>query len=126
METIEKRKKGTLEADISKALTQWEKEYFGRGSVQVKSDILRNMIIVQLKGILTPAEKELTKSKEGMISIKKIRSDLIETGNEQLKELIFSLTGEEVEAFHTDISTRSGERIIVFILKDNLERKLAE
>ncbi|WP_096199034.1 DUF2294 domain-containing protein [Bacillus sp. FJAT-45350] len=126
METTEKRKKGLLEAEISKALTQWEKEYFGRGSVQVKSDILRNMIIVQLQGILTPAEKELTKSETGLLSIKKIRSDLIETGNKQLKDLIYSLTNEQVESFHTDISTRNGERIIVFILQDNLEKKLAE
>ena len=45
--------KGTLEAEISKALTHWEKNYLGRGSVSVKSDILRDMVIVVLRGILT-------------------------------------------------------------------------
>lgn len=123
---MEQRKKGMLEAEISKTLTQWEKEYLGRGPVQVKADILRNMIIVHLKGILTPAEKELAKTKSGMISIKRLRSDLIETGNEQLNEIIESLTGESVESFHTDISTRTGERMIVFTLTDNLEMKLVE
>lgn len=118
--------KGMLEAEISRALTQWEKEYLGRGSVQVKADILRNMIIVHLKGVLTPAEKELAKSKSGMISIKRLRADLIETGNDQLKELIESLTDEIVESFHTDISTRTGERMIVFTLKENIESKLTE
>jgi uncharacterized protein YbcI len=120
------QKKGQLEAEISKAITQWEKEYLGRGPLQVKTDILRNMIIVHLKGILTPAEKELTKTETGLLSIKKIRADLIETGNIHLKEIIFSVTGETVESFHTDISTRNAERIIVFILQDNLEKKLTE
>lgn len=44
---------------ISKILTQWEKEYLGRGSVLVKTDIMRNMIIVGLKGILTLAEPKI-------------------------------------------------------------------
>ncbi|WP_143521126.1 Na-translocating system protein MpsC family protein, partial [Pseudomonas sp. 2995-1] len=46
-----KRTKGSIEAEISKALTQWEKDYLGRGSVSVKTDILRDMIIVTLQGI---------------------------------------------------------------------------
>lgn len=119
-----KSKKGVLEAEISKALTQWEKEYLGRGSVQVKTDILRNMIIVQLKGILTPAEQVLTQTTLGMKSVKKNRSELIETGSEQLKDLIKEMTGVNVDSFHTDISTRTGERVIVFILDDNLESQL--
>ncbi len=119
-------KKGQLEAEISKSITQWEKEFLGRGPLQVKTDILRNMIIVHLMGILTPAEKELTKTESGLLSIKTIRSNLIEIGNQQLKEIIFHLTKITVESFHTDISTRTGERIIVFILKENLEKNLVE
>lgn len=50
-----KKSKGSFESEISKSITQWEKDYLGRGSVSVKTDILRDMIIVNLKGILTPA-----------------------------------------------------------------------
>lgn len=117
-------KKGILEAEISKALTQWEKEYLGRGSVQVKTDIYRNIILVQLKGILTPAELKLTETKEGMLSIKKNRSDLIESGSDELKKMMSELTGSDVTSFHTDISTKTGERIIVFTLEENLENQL--
>ncbi|KIL48290.1 DUF2294 domain-containing protein [Jeotgalibacillus soli] len=115
--------KGSIEAEISKALTQWEKDYLGRGSVSVKSDILRNMIIVTLRGILTPAEYSLCETKEGMISIKRMRSDLIESGIEGLKEIILNITGEEVKSFHTDISTRDGERVMVFKLYSDYENK---
>ncbi|WP_297988917.1 DUF2294 domain-containing protein [Anoxybacillus sp.] len=113
--------KGELEDQISRALTQWEKEYLGRGPLSVKTDILRNMVIVQLRGILTPAEKALCETKEGMLSIKRIRADLIESGSEQLKELIYELTNKQVASMHTDISTKTGERIIVFLLQEPID-----
>lgn len=113
--------KGQLEAEISKALTQWEKEYLGRGSVTVKADILRDMIIVVLKGILTPAEYKLAESMDGLLSIKRLRSDLVESGRDQLSELISKLIGEEVTAFHTDLSTRTGERVMIFKFHKDIE-----
>ncbi|QPC47868.1 DUF2294 domain-containing protein [Mangrovibacillus cuniculi] len=115
--------KGELENTLSKALTQWEKEYLGRGSVLVKTDIIRNMIVVLLKGILTPAEKELTETKEGILSVKKIRADLVETGSEHLKNIVSEITGIQVTSFFTDISTVTGERIMVFMLEKPLETK---
>jgi uncharacterized protein YbcI len=116
--------KGQLEAEISKALTQWEKDFLGRGSVTVKTDILRDMVIVILKGVLTPAEYKLSETKEGLLSIKKLRSDLVESGRNILDEIIRDKTGEEVDVFHTDLSTKTGERIMVFKLSCNLEKKL--
>ncbi|WP_096189867.1 DUF2294 domain-containing protein [Evansella halocellulosilytica] len=117
--------KGSLEAEISKTLTQWEKDYLGRGSVSVKTDILRDMVIVALNGILTPAEYKLCDTHEGLLSVKKIRSDLVESGREQLSKLVGDLTGEEVQSFHTDISTRTGERIMVLRLSSDLQKKLS-
>ncbi|MEC1262732.1 DUF2294 domain-containing protein [Bacillus swezeyi] len=121
----QKLTKGSLEAEISKALTQWEKDYLGRGSVSVKSDILRNMVIVSLNGILTPAEYELCSAKEGLLSIKRTRSGLVESGMEHLNRLMKELTGEDTISFHTDISTRTGERIMVFKLANDLQKKLS-
>jgi len=96
----------------------------GRGSVTVKTDILRDMVIVVLKGILTPAEYKLTETSEGLLSIKKIRADLVEAGRDQLGEIITEQTGEEVTSFHTDISTRNGERVMIFKLTSDLEKKI--
>ena len=116
--------KGEMEDKISRALTQWEKEYLGRGPVSVKTDIVRNMVIVLLRGILTPAERKLSNNLDGMLSIKKIRSDLVESGNPELKALLAELTGSAVVSFHPDISTRTGERVILFMMADNLEERL--
>ncbi|WP_181438546.1 DUF2294 domain-containing protein [Paenibacillus sambharensis] len=116
--------KGMMEAEVSRALTQWERDFLGRGSVDVKTDIVRNMIVVMLKGVLTPAEKLLAAEKDGMLSVKRNRSELVETGAGQLYQLIGDLTGKQVVSFFTDISTRSGERVMVFMLDGNLENEL--
>jgi uncharacterized protein YbcI len=119
------KSKGTLEAEISKALTHWEKNYLGRGSVSAKSDILRDMVIVELKGIVTPAEFTVCQDKEGLLSVKEHRNSLVESGLEYLKEIILTLTGQEVVSFHTDISTSTGERVMVFKLSSDLQSKLS-
>ncbi|MFS0723922.1 DUF2294 domain-containing protein [Paenibacillus sp. 1P07SE] len=116
--------KGKIEAEISMALTQWEKDFLGRGSVIVKADILRNMVVVVLKGVLTPAEKLLSEQKNGMLSVKRIRSDLVEAGRKDLGDMIGSITEERVVSFHTDLSTQTGERVMVFMLERNLEERL--
>lgn len=118
------KSKGVLEAEISKALTHWEKTYLGRGSVSVKSDILRDMVIVVLKGILTPAEYSVCQEKEGRLSIKTIRNSLVESGVEELKEVLLNITGEEVVSFYTDLSTQTGERMMIFKLSEDLQSKL--
>ena len=114
--------KGQIEAEISKALTQWEKDFLGRGSVTVKTDILRDMAIVVLKGILTPAEIKLAETPDGLQSVKKVRCDLVESGRERLDEIIKNFTGLDVVSFHTDISTRTGERVMVFKLSSVFEK----
>ncbi|MCM3766121.1 DUF2294 domain-containing protein [Neobacillus niacini] len=119
------KSKGSIEAEISKALTQWEKSYLGRGSIAVKTNILRDMVIVTLNGILTPAEYALCKDKEGLLSIKMTRNSLVESGQEDLKQIIFSITDQEVTSFYTDISTQTGERVMVFKLSGDLEKKLS-
>ena len=114
------KSKGMVESEISKAVTQWEKDYLGRGSLTVKSDILRDMIIVTLRGILTPAEYVLCSDKEGLLSIKRTRTSLVESGIADLKEMISNIVGFEVLSFHTDLSTRSGGRVMVFRLSGDL------
>ncbi|MDA4896625.1 Na-translocating system protein MpsC family protein, partial [Streptomyces sp. MS2A] len=63
--------------------------------------------------------------KEGLLSIKRTRSGLVESGIEQLSRMMKKLTGEETISFHTDISTHTGERIMVFKLANDLQKKLS-
>ncbi len=116
------KSKGTVEAEISSAITQWEKDYLGRGSLSVKTDILRDMIIVTLRGILTPAEYAVCRTKDGILTIKKVRSEMVELGIGDLYSIIFNITNQEVKSFHTDLSTTTGERIMIFKLFNNYQK----
>ncbi|MEK7748226.1 MAG: DUF2294 domain-containing protein [Nitrospirota bacterium] len=116
-----KRTKGQIEAEISNALIQFEKDYMGRGPQETKAFVIEDMVLVRLKGVLTPAEQQLAKNSEGINLIKKIRSNLLEQGKSLIKEAIEKVTGLKVVSLHTDISTKTGERMIIFTLNENLE-----
>jgi uncharacterized protein YbcI len=118
--------KGQIEAKISEAIIDFEKEYMGRGPVEAKTYIIRDMVLVRLKGVLTPAEVQLAKTPEGADLIKKTRVQLLENARHPLEKIITNISGCEVKSLHSDISTRTGERIIIFILNHDLENKFRE
>ncbi len=119
------KSKGMIEAEISEALIRFEKEYMGRGPLETKTYIIDDMIIVRLKKVLTKAEEQLTKTDEGLYLIKKVRVTLLEESRPFLMPLIKDITGLSMVSMHTDISTVTGERVILFILDGNLEETLA-
>jgi uncharacterized protein YbcI len=112
--------KGQLEAEISEAIIKFEKEYMGRGPEETKTYIIDNMILIRLCGVLTPAEKNLAKidaSNCGRTLIKQIRIELLEKARCMLDALVQDVVGCKVRSLHTDISTATGERIIIFTLE---------
>ena len=116
--------KGELEAQISEALVQFEIDYMGRGPKEARSHIVEDMVLARLKGVLTLAEQQLTKSADGVELIKKVRSTLVENGKPILFQVVSNITGVKVLDLHTDISTATGERVFVFMLDSDLEKTL--
>jgi uncharacterized protein YbcI len=119
METMKTR--GQMEAEISEAIITFEKESMGRGPLEVRSHVIDDMVLVRLKSVLTPLEVRLVETedpRQGRDLIKQVRMELLELGRPKLESAIQELTGCLVESLHTDVSTRTGERIIVFTLKD--------
>lgn len=116
------RTKGQLEAEISRALVKFELEYMGRGPTDARTYLIRDMILVRLKGILTPAEQQLVRV-EGVELLKEVRLKLLEGGRKLLERIIKDLTGCEVISMHSDLSTKTGERIIIFVVDDDVERR---
>jgi uncharacterized protein YbcI len=116
--------KGQLEAEISVAITQFEKDHLGRGPKEARTFIIQDMVLIRLKGVLTPAEEKLAKDSDGAQLIKQIRLRLIEGSRSLLEQIIQEKTGAVVTTVHTDISTRTGERIFVFGLNKNMDDEL--
>jgi uncharacterized protein YbcI len=110
---------GQLEAEVSEAIIKFEREYMGRGPEETRTYIIDDMILVRLQGVLTPAEKHLVKAGEGATGralIKQVRIELLEKARELLVAIIQDITGKNVRSLHTDISTTTGERVILFTL----------
>lgn len=108
--------KGQMEAEISSALISFEKEHMGRGPVEAKTFIIQDIVVIRLKGILTPAEIHLAKDVEGIQLIKQVRSKLLEKAQEMIGDIIRDSTGVSLVSMHTDISTKTGERFIIVTL----------
>jgi len=117
--------KGEIEAEISCAIVQFEIDYMGRGPKETRVHIVEDLVVVRLKGVLTPAEEQLTKSVDGKELVKKMRATLIDKARPLLYRVVGDITGTKIIDLHTDISTESGERVFVFALENNLEKTLA-
>jgi uncharacterized protein YbcI len=111
--------KGQLEAEISDAIVKFEREYMGRGPENVRTYLLDDLVMVRLQGVLTPAERQLARSDpegQGRSLIKQVRMELQEKARPLLDTIICDITGQTIKSLHTDISTLTGERIIIFTL----------
>ncbi|HOX39515.1 MAG TPA: DUF2294 domain-containing protein [Candidatus Brocadiia bacterium] len=111
--------KGQLEAEIGVAMIEFEKEYMGRGPEEAKTYIIDDMVLVRLRGVLTPAEKNLARNDEnaqGRALIKQVRIELLEKSRGLLETIIHDVTGRKLRSLHTDISTVTGERMVIFTL----------
>jgi len=116
--------KGKLEAEVSDAITRFEKEHLGRGPRETRAHIVEDMILIRLKGVLTPAEESLARTPDGSALIKQIRMQLVENSRDLIEALIEDITQTAVKALYTDISSETGERVFVIILDRNLEMDL--
>jgi len=110
--------RGQIEAEISESLIKFEKEYMGRGPLETKTYIFDDLVVVRLKGVLTKAEYQLTQtgSEHDRDLIKQVRVTLLEKGRPLLEAVVESILACKVKSLHTDISTVTGERIIIFVL----------
>lgn len=110
-----------MEALISSRMITFQREQLGRGAESAKTYIIGDMIIVRLKGVLTPAEKQLASQEKGKALIKEMRYQLEEIIRPQLETLIESTTGKKVISLHNDISTKTGERVDIIILESPID-----
>ena len=105
--------RGESEAAFSREMIRIEKEFLGRGPHDVRTFFLDDMIIVRLRGILTPAETKLAETREGQSLIKETRRKLFEHARPLIETAVQDVLNCNVISMHTDISTHTGERMLV-------------
>ena len=113
------RTQGQIEAAVCQGITRFEHEYMGRGPKEIHSHLIGDLILVRLQDVLTDAEKQLVKllpAEKGRDLLKGVRTQLIETARPVLEALVEKVTGVKSVSMHHDISTITGEEVVLFTL----------
>src|SRR5437879_5344767 len=91
----------------------------GRGPKDIHAHLLGDLLVVRLQGVLTAAEQQLVKSlpaEKGRDLLKQVRTHLVETARPIMEAMVHDVTGIKVRTLHHDISTVTGEELVIFTL----------
>ena len=113
---------GEIEAAICEGITRFEQQYMGRGPKDIHAHLVGDLLVVRLKGVLTEAEQQLVKTvspEKGRDLLKQVRTQLIETARPVLEAMVEEVTGVKTMSLHHDISTVTGEEVVLFALAES-------
>jgi uncharacterized protein YbcI len=111
---------GEIQSEIAEGMGRFEQEYMGRGPKEVRAYLIDDLIVVRMKGVLTAAEQKLVMTlppEKGRDLLKQVRSQLIEIARPTMEAMVKGITGVDVTSLHHDISTTTGEEVVLFTLK---------
>ena len=112
---------GEIEAAVCDAMSRFEQEYMGRGPKDIRAHLIGDLLVVRLQGVLTAAEQHLVKAlpvDKGRDLLKQVRSQLVEVARPALEALVQQITGVKSRSLHHDISTLTGEEVVIFTLTE--------
>ena len=116
------KSQGEIEAIIGEGINRFQQDYMGRGPKSIRTHLWGDLLVIRLHGVLTAAEQQLVKalpSEKGRDLLKQVRTHLIETARPVMEAMIAEVTGVNVVSLHHDISTATGEEIVVFTLSES-------
>jgi uncharacterized protein YbcI len=113
---------GEIEAAICEGIAHFEQDYMGRGPKDIHTYLIGDLLVVRLKGVLTVAEQQLVASlsaEKGRDLLKQVRVHLVETARPVMEAMIEEIAGVKVVSLHHDISTITGEEVVIFTLAES-------
>ena len=113
---------GEIEAAICDGISRFEHDYMGRGPKDIHAYLINDLLVVRLQGVLTVAEQQLVASlpaAKGRDLLKEVRIHLIETARPVMEAMVQEATGSKVVSLHHDISTVTGEEVVMFTLAES-------
>ncbi len=142
------KSQGEIEAAVCDGISRFQQEFIGRGPRDIHAHLIGTLLVVRLQGVLTPAERQLISPRPGPAGnggpaaeagagnghaqgnahsngdngralLKQVRSHMVASGRPRLEEIVRVATGVGMVSVHHDISTITGEEVIVFSLADS-------
>jgi uncharacterized protein YbcI len=139
------KSQGEIEAAVCDGISRFQQEFIGRGPRDIHAHLIGTMLVVRLQGVLTPAERQLISPQpeasgdgaaagresaagtppgnggdngNGRALLKQVRTHMVASGRTRLESIVRTATGVGMVSVHHDISTVTGEEVIVFSLAD--------
>jgi uncharacterized protein YbcI len=112
---------GEIEAAVCLSISRHQQNYMGRGPKHICAHLMSDLLLVRLQGVLTPSEQRLAQvlpNTKGRGLIKQVRTQLIEAARPTLEAMMHEATGVKVVSVHHDISTVTGEAVMLFTLAE--------
>ena len=112
---------GEIQSAISAGMTRFQQEFLGRGPKDVQAHLIGDLVLVRLEGVLTAAEQHLVKTlppEKGRDLLKQVRNQLLEIARPTMETMVKEITGVDVVSLHHDISTLTGEEVVIFTLRE--------
>jgi uncharacterized protein YbcI len=135
------KSQGEIEAAVCDGVSRFQQEFVGRGPRDIRAHLLGGLLVVHLQGVLTPAERQLIAPRggagnghgngngngngfdhdggNGRALLKQVRAHMVASGRPRLEEMVESATGVKLVSVHHDISTVTGEEVLVFSLAES-------
>ena len=110
---------GEIEAAVCQGMNRFAQECMGRGPKDVHTHLIGDLLVVRLQGVLTAAERHLVKTfqaEKGRDLLKQVRIQLMEAARPIMEAMVQEITGVKVLSLHHDISTVTGEEVVLFTL----------
>jgi uncharacterized protein YbcI len=108
-----------IEAAACDRISHFQLNFMGRGPKDIQGHLLGDILLIRLQGVLTAAEQQLVRAlpaEKGRDLLKQVRTHLVETARPQLEQMIREIADSDVVSMHHDVSTTTGEEIILFVL----------
>jgi uncharacterized protein YbcI len=135
------KSQGEIEAAVCDGISRFQQEFIGRGPKDIHAHLIGTLLVVRLQGVLTPAERQLIAPRDepaeagsgnghgngngnghengnGRSLLKQVRAHMVATGRNRLESIVEESVGVKLVSVHHDISTITGEELIVFSLAE--------
>ena len=120
---------GEIEAAVSKGVTIFMQEFMGRGPKDICTHLIRDLLVVRLHGVLSAAEQHLVDivpADKGRDLLKGVRTKLVEISRPRLEKMVEESSGMPCVSLHHDVSTVTGEEVLLFTLSRMPETRTAK
>ena len=135
------KSQGEIEAGVCDGISRFQQDFLGRGPRDIHAHLIGSLLVVRLQGALTPAERQLIAPRHepvdgggtgddrpdmtnghdhgnGRALLKQVRAHMVTTGRPRLESIVENAVGVKLVSVHHDISTVTGEEVLVFSLAE--------